>query len=150
MHTYTQMLSAVPIFSDASHSQVRQSLSTRRRQPPWNPHTLFHSPISKPSTFFPINFLKPVFTGKLFLFGSEVCDRNLNFKKRSAWDHHMSNISIKAFLAYTHTHIHTHTGWSIVSPPALRQATSCSSCLQQAGPPLVSPSACSPLFQLSS
>lgn len=34
MHTYTQMLSAVPIFSDTSHSQVRQSLSTRCRQPP--------------------------------------------------------------------------------------------------------------------
>lgn len=52
MHTHarTQMLSAVPIFSDTSHSQVRQSLSTWCRQPPWNPHTLFHGPISIPTT----------------------------------------------------------------------------------------------------
>lgn len=68
MHTYTQMLSAVPIFSDTSHSQVRQSLSTRCRQTPlWNLHTRFHSPISKPSTFFPINSLNSLFAFELFL-----------------------------------------------------------------------------------
>lgn len=67
-HKYTQMLSAVPIFSDTSHSRVRRSLSTRCRRPAWNTHTLFHSPISKPSTSFPINFLNQLFTLLNFFF----------------------------------------------------------------------------------
>lgn len=69
----------VTIFSDTSHSQVRQSLSTRCRQPPWNVHTLFHSPVSNPSTFFPINFLKQlqILFAEAFVVGSrspqELC-----------------------------------------------------------------------------
>lgn len=88
MHTHTQMSSAVPIFSDTSHSQVRQSLSTRCSQPPWNAHTLFHSPISKPSTFFLINFLKRLFTLNFSCLRVRVYyqqRQNLNnLKKRSA------------------------------------------------------------------
>ncbi len=100
-HTHTQMLSAVPIFSDTSHSQERQSLSTRCRQPPCNPHTLFHSPISKPSSFFLINFLKRLFT--LLNFSClrarvyhQPWQKLNNLKKRSALYHHRSSISTKA------------------------------------------------------
>lgn len=133
--------------------RVCQLVADNPPTPPRNPHTLFHSPISKPSTFFPINFLKRLFTLLNFsCLRVRVCIQqwqNLNNLKHMSALHHRSSISTKHFTR--ETHIHTLAGWrSIVSPPAFRQATSCSSCLQQAGPPLVSPSASSPLFQLSS
>lgn len=132
----------VTIFSDTSHSQVRRSLSTRCRQPPWNVHTLFHSPVSNPSTFFPINFLEQLW---------------IWFVEAVPWwdpDHRRSSVSRKASwrtLRRKHKHV------CIRSVEKYRQSTctrndctSCFSCLQQADPLLMSLSASRPLFQLSS
>lgn len=156
-HTYThRCCQQFPSFQTPLTPKWDRVCQLGADNPP-NPHTLFHSPIKKNIDFFLIKFLKRLLN--LFNFSClrvRVYHQQLqnlnNLKKRNALDHHMSSISTKALQDFKwNTHIHTLTRWTrIVSPPAFRQATSCSSCLQQAGPPLVSPSASSRLFQLSS
>lgn len=67
---HTDVVSSSHLFrhlSLPSETEFVNSLQTT----PWNTHTLFHSPISKPSTSFPINFLKQLFTPLNFFF--KIC-----------------------------------------------------------------------------
>lgn len=118
-------------------------------------HTLFHSLISKASTFFPINFLKRLFTPLNYShLRVRLCKQQWqtlnNLKTRSALGHDRRYLSTNAFQACTHTkhtctvrkHAHraeehrqstcTQTDYLLFLLPAADWPTACESVCKQA------------------